>query len=251
MYKGGTAGEKASLQCLRPSSELMHFNSSAFSKAFCPACPNRTLHMSASIQQYSSLQGEKRKTSAGEETVTTERTWMMSESLACWVFMGSQKSSYTGTGRAMWCASFHWILSLSWGWQGELPSQRASQQLGWWENLVRSHEIQAAQYYVVSSLIKSCWEARKWESDVLKWLQVLREAMLIFYMILDWQSWKGNCCNAKYDTYQVLSWCFASKQTRLVAWRWIHDQLHCPSTPLHLTWGCRLMRATENIWDFQ
>lgn len=35
----------------------------------------------------------------------------MPGSLAHWVFMGSQKSSYTGSGRAMWCASFHWILS--------------------------------------------------------------------------------------------------------------------------------------------
>lgn len=70
--------------------------------------PNRTVHMPAASQvctqillQYSSLQGKRRKTSAGEERVTEERTWWMSGSLACWVFMGSQKYSYAGSGRAV------------------------------------------------------------------------------------------------------------------------------------------------------
>lgn len=48
--------------------------------------------------------------------------------------------------------------------------------------------------------------------------------MLVFYVTLDWQSWKGDCCNAKHYTYHVLSWYFAFEQTRLVAWGWTHNQ---------------------------
>lgn len=107
--------------------------------------PNRTLHMPAAsqvctqiLQQYSSLQGERSKTSEGEDRVTTERTWWMPESSACWVFMGSQKSSYTGSN-VVCNFSLNPVLSCTaWNDKGNCSArgQRSN-----WENLVRSCEI--------------------------------------------------------------------------------------------------------------
>lgn len=139
------------------------------------------------------------------------------------------------------CSQLH-----SWGWQGELLNCRGHRSNWGPEKACQE------PWDIGCSVLWSVFPNKKLlrVKEMGKWCAKIILSSQRTYMILDWQSWKGNCCNAKCHTYQVLFWCFACKQTRLVAWGWTHEQLHCPSTPLHPTWGCQVMRATINIWDF-
>lgn len=107
MYKqnvqGETAGGKASLQCMRPSSELRHCNSSVFSMAICPACPQQDtshascqpgMHTDISTVFFTARWKEQNLCRRGQSDNRKDVVGV--RELGMLAFMGSQKSSYTG-----------------------------------------------------------------------------------------------------------------------------------------------------------
>lgn len=149
--------EEVSLQCMGPSSELRHCNSSTVSVALCPAYPQqKTSHTSCQqgtrthLNVFSTARWkEESRCRRGEDDSKTGHGWC--QGAWCNGFLCKVRNPAT-LAVETWCASFHVMcescLQLQgWWWQTELLSYRTLQQLGQCQNLLRSKVTLAPQYY--------------------------------------------------------------------------------------------------------